>query len=69
MPPHQRGLPSLADVTPPASVIERDVNPAPLQSLGWGGTGKDIERDMRKEVGVGKKENTCWLRASRESQQ
>lgn len=70
VPPHQRGLPSLADVTPPASVIERDANPAPLQSLaeGWGGTGRDIERDMRKEVGHGRQANTCWLWASRETQ-
>lgn len=44
---HQRRLSSLADVTHRASVIERDANPAPPQSLavGWGGTGRDIERD------------------------
>lgn len=59
VPTHQRGRSSLADVTHPASVIERDANPTPLQSLtvGWGGTDRDIERDTRKEVG-------CWRRGS-----
>lgn len=33
VPTHQRGLSSLPDVTHAASVIKRDVNPAPLQSL------------------------------------
>lgn len=53
VPTHHRALSSPADVTHPASVIERDANPAPLQSLavGRGGTGRDIERDRRKEVG------------------
>lgn len=40
VPTHQRGLSSPADVTHPASVIERDVNPAPLQSLTVGGVGQ-----------------------------
>lgn len=36
------GLSRLADVTHPASVIETDANPAPLQSpaAGWAGTGR-----------------------------
>lgn len=52
------GLSSLADVTQPASVIETDANPAPLQSLavGWGGPGRDGEgywetRDKRRRIG------------------
>ncbi len=53
----ERGLSSPADVTHPASVIERDANPSPLQSLavGWGGTDWVAERDMRKEIGPGDK--------------
>ena len=63
VPTHQRGRSSLADVTYPASVIERDANPAPLQSLtvGWGGTDRDIERDMRKEVGCWRQGSACRL--------
>lgn len=70
VPTHQRGLSSLAYVTHPASVIERDANPAPLQSLavGWGGTGRDIERDMRKEVGYRRQRSACKLWSSREIQ-
>lgn len=63
VPTHQRELSSLADVTHPASVIERDANPAPLQSQ-RGGTGRDTERDMRKEVGYGRQGDTCRLQAS-----
>lgn len=61
VPTHHRGLSSLADVTHLASVIERDVNPAPLQSraVGWGGTGRYIERDMRKEVGYRRQRSIC----------
>ncbi|KAI3353808.1 hypothetical protein L3Q82_005034 [Scortum barcoo] len=67
VPTHQRGLSSLADVTHPASVIERDANPAPLQSLavGWGGTGRDIGRDTRKEVGSVRRGSAYGLWASR----
>lgn len=40
LPTHQKEPPGPADVTHPASVIERDANPTPLQSLavgaGWG---------------------------------
>lgn len=39
VPTHQMALSSPADVTRPASVIERDANPAPLQSLVVGGVG------------------------------
>lgn len=43
LPTHQKGPAGPADVTHPASVIERDANPAPLQSLaagaGWGEAG------------------------------
>lgn len=69
MPTQQRGLSSLVDVTHQASVIEIDANPAPLQSLavGWVGTGRDIESNMRKKVGYGG--NICRLRAHRETQQ
>lgn len=43
VPTLQRGLSSPNDVTLPASVIERDTNPAPLQSLavGWGRTERE----------------------------
>lgn len=46
------GLSSLADVTHPASVIETDANPAPLQSpaVGWAGMGRDIERHRKLYV-------------------
>lgn len=40
MPSHQKGRSGSADVTRPASVIERDANPAPLQSLAAGTRGR-----------------------------
>lgn len=40
MPSHQKGRSGSADVTRPASVIERDANPAPLQSLAAGTKGR-----------------------------
>lgn len=55
VPTHHKGLSSLADVTRPDSVIERDANPAPIQSLAVGGVGqKGILREtwgMKLETG------------------
>lgn len=56
-PAHQRELSSLADVTHPVSVIERDANPAPLQSLVVGEVGQRgiLRETWRRKLDTGDK--------------
>lgn len=60
-----------ADVTThPASVIETDANPAPLQSLaeGWAGVGRDSDRHMTKEVVSARRGSEWRRRAGRDTE-
>lgn len=67
VPTHQRELSSLADVTHPVSVIERDANPAPLQSLVVGGGGWDREGYWERHEEESWTQQTKGVHASRQT--